>query len=91
MIDTATAADRIRSFILEKFPIARRKGLTNGDPLLDSGIIDSLGVLDLVAFIEKEFGVSMSDDELVPENFHNVDALVAFIQAKSPNTIGPRL
>jgi acyl carrier protein len=83
MIETSAAADRIRNFILEKFPLARKRNLTNRDQLLDTGILDSLGVLDVVAFIEKEFSVHVSDDELLPENFQSVDALVTFVQSKS--------
>jgi acyl carrier protein len=74
---------QVRQFILDKFPLARKQQLKDSDPLLESGILDSLGVLDLVAFIEKEFSVSMTDEELVPENFRTIDHLVAFIQGKA--------
>lgn len=88
MTDRTQAAERIRIFILDRFPLARRKGLKNGDPLLDSGILDSLGVLDLVGFLEKEFTVRVSDDELIPENFETIEALVTFVENKSPNVPG---
>jgi len=87
-MDRTKAADQIRKFIVEKFPLAKRKNLTNTDALLDSGILDSLGVLDLVGFIEKEFTVRVSDDELIPENFQTVDALVIFVESKSSNGSG---
>lgn len=91
MIEATQAAERIRNFILEKFALARKRGLTNRAQLLDTGILDSLGVLDVVAFIEKEFSVQVSDDELVPENFQTVEALVAFVQSKSSNGSGSRV
>lgn len=89
MIEETQAADRIRNFILEKFALARKRGLTNGAPLLDTGILDSLGVLDVVAFIEKEFAIHVRDEELVPENFQTVEALVLFVRSKSSNGSGP--
>lgn len=75
----------IRQFILEKFPLARRQKFTDSDALLESGILDSLGVLDLVTFLEQKFSIRVADDELVPENFQSIDTLSAFVQRKSPN------
>jgi acyl carrier protein len=85
MVDTQVLTDRLKDFVYKKFPLAKKQGVKNSDPLLDSGIIDSLGILDLVTFIEKEFGVHVSDEELLPENFQTVDALAAFIQQKGSN------
>jgi len=74
---------RIRIFILEKFPLARKQQLKDSDMLLESGILDSLGVLDLVGFLEQEFSVTVVDDELVPENFQTVERIVAFIERRT--------
>lgn len=49
---------------------------------LDEGIIDSLGVIELVTFVEKRFGVSVADPELIPDNFDSVRKLNAYIQRK---------
>jgi acyl carrier protein len=74
---------KIREFILGQFPLARKRGLQDSDALLESGILDSLGVLDLVHFIEQEFSIAVVDEELVPENFQTIDRIVAFIGSKS--------
>jgi acyl carrier protein len=74
---------QIREFILEKFPLARKHQLKDSDTLLESGILDSLGVLDLVNFLEREFSVAVADDELVPENFQSIATIAAFVQRKS--------
>ena len=74
---------QIRKFILEKFPLARKQQIKDSDPLLESGVLDSLGVLDLVSFVEGEFSVHVTDDELVPENFQTIDRIAAFIESKS--------
>jgi acyl carrier protein len=49
---------------------------------LDEGIIDSLGVIELVTFVEKRFGISVLDHELVPDNFDSINKLDAYIQNK---------
>ncbi len=82
MAEAKNPGERIRTFILEKYPIARKNGLNESSPLLESGILDSLGVLDLVSFVEQEFGIMVSDDELAPENFQNIERLVAFVCTK---------
>ena len=77
---------RIRAFIREKFPLARKQELHDAANLLESGILDSLGILDVVAFVEGEFAISISDDELVPENFQSIRHLTAFVQSKNGKT-----
>jgi acyl carrier protein len=76
-------AARVRTFLIEKFPLARKRNLQNGDSLIDSGIVDSLGILDLVAFLESEFGLQIADDELLPENFQTIDCIVTLIRTKT--------
>lgn len=79
---------RLRAFILKKFPRARTQNLHDDDSLLESGIVDSLGVLDLVGFVENEFGITVSDEELQPENFRSVSSLTQFVKSKKSNTAG---
>ncbi len=74
--------DKIREFIIRKFPAARKAGLEDDSPLLESGIIDSLGVLEVVDFLETEFAVQIEDDDLTPENFQTVDMIDAFLSTK---------
>ena len=73
---------RIRSFILEKFPTSRKRVLNDADPLLESGIIDSLGVLDVVGFLEKDFAIKIEDEELTPDNFGSIERLASFVGQK---------
>lgn len=76
-------ATRVRSFLIEKFPLARKRNLQNGDSLIDSGVVDSLGILDLVSFLEGEFGLHVSDEELLPENFQTIECIAAMVQTKT--------
>ena len=79
-------AGRLKQFILRRFPAAKKAGLGGDTPLLEGGIVDSLGILELVTFIEEEFASSVVDEELVPENFSSIDRLVAFIGGKEPGS-----
>ena len=51
--------------------------------LLESGLIDSMGVLELVTFLESEFPITIADDEMLPTNLDTIGAIVAFIQRKT--------
>jgi acyl carrier protein len=72
----------VRQFIQGHFPSARRQPLGDTDPLIESGIIDSMGVLDVVAFIESEFKVTIEDEELIPDNFRSIAQMAAYIEKK---------
>jgi len=52
----------------------------NGDNLLESGIIDSLGVLELVTFMQQEFALAVADEDLTPENFQNIESMARFVE-----------
>lgn len=54
-------------------------GIGNDASLLEAGVLDSLGVLALVNFIEGKYGVTVSEDEMMPENFDSIDAVAAFV------------
>ena len=71
---------KIREFIAGHFPLARK--VSDEDRLLGSGVLDSLGILEVVTFIEREFGITIADEELTPENFQSVSRLAAFVKNK---------
>ncbi len=84
-MDSAAAddiAELVHEFIKQRFPLASSKELTQEMSLLDSGIVDSLGVLDLVGFIEEQFGIEAQDDDLVPENFDSIGSLTRFVRER---------
>jgi len=80
---------RIRTFLQDKFPLARKSGIERDTALLETGILDSLGILDVVSFVEFEFSLTVTDEELVPENFHNLGALSAFVRKKQGSEVWP--
>jgi acyl carrier protein len=56
--------------------------LKHDTPLLESGILDSLALLSLLVFLEEQFGISVDDFEVIPENFETVDAICAYIRSR---------
>lgn len=78
-----TPADALRDFISRDLPGGRPVAeLTDDLPLIQEHVIDSLGIFQLVSFVEDEFGVEITDDEVVLENFETIAALVRFIERK---------
>lgn len=74
---------RIRAFIDENFPPAGSGGPPAAElSLLESGVIDSMGVLLLVTWLEQEFGFIVDDDEVLPENLDSIAAIDAFVARK---------
>ncbi len=72
----------IREFMKENFLIEDPENLKGTDSLLEKGIMDSTGVLELVAFIESQFEIKIEDDELIPENLDTFSNIRKFIAAK---------
>ncbi len=76
-------SDKIRGFIIENFLFGDAAPLTDDSlSLLDNGIMDSVGVMELVAWLEQEHGLKVADQELVPENFDSVARLASYVQRK---------
>jgi acyl carrier protein len=76
--------EQIREFILTK--LAKKK--LNADfpenvNLLDSGIIDSLGIMQLIYYIENTFSIKIDDNELLPENFESIDNITKLVAGKT--------
>jgi acyl carrier protein len=74
---------QIRRFVLTNFLFTENESELKSDAsLLDQGIMDSTGVLELVAFLEQQFGIKVADEELVPENLDSVVRIVDFVGRK---------
>ena len=75
--------EKIRSFIMNNVLIGSDTvNLDNDDSFLEKGIIDSTGILELVAFIESEFDIDVKDEELIPDNFDSVSKMSTYISNK---------
>jgi len=73
--------EKIKNFIVENF-LFKERGLEDNEPLFESGIIDSLGLIKLLAFIEKTFNISLNMSEIDIEDFNTLNDILETIQKK---------
>jgi acyl carrier protein len=78
---------KIRAFVIENFLYGDGSYLQDNTSFIDDGIIDSTGILELVDFIESQFGISMSDDEMIPENMDSIKKVAAYLDKKTMNIV----
>ena len=74
--------EQIRNFILENFLLENPEDLVDDESMLEKGIIDSTGVLELVGFIESTFEIKVEDEELIPENLDSIKNIVGYLERK---------
>ena len=80
----AHVIERTRAYITENFLYMRRDfRLDDNDSLLGSGIIDSMGVMEVIAFIETEFGVDVDDEEVTEENLGSIRAISRYVVTRT--------
>ena len=81
--DTQTMKQEIRQFIIEAFLFGDESDpFEDSDSFMQKGIIDSTGVLELISFLEEKYGVTVDDEEMIPENLDSIDNLVKFLGRK---------
>ena len=81
-----TLNDELRMFIIENIMYGQNtKPLTDRSSFLESGIIDSTGVLELINYLETRFSIHVADEDLVPKNLDSITGLIQFIERKSSN------
>jgi len=74
---------KVQKFIEDNFLFRDdRTGLSAEESLLDAGLIDSTGILELVAFLESGFGIAIEDAEIVPANLDSIRAIAGYVQRK---------
>jgi acyl carrier protein len=74
--------DQIRSFLATNFYVPDPTALADDASLLDQGLIDSTGVLEVIEFLESTFEIKVDDAEMLPENLDSVERIVAFVERK---------
>lgn len=77
-----SVAQSVQSYVNRSFVGASARPVGPDDSLLDSGILDSVGIAELIAFVETEFGVRVEDEEIVPDNFETVTRVAALVDRK---------
>lgn len=74
--------EQIRAFVTSNFYVANPADLADDASLLDRGIIDSTGVLEVIFFIEDTFGIKIEDNEMLPENLDSIERITNFVARK---------
>lgn len=74
--------DIVKKYIIDTFLLGDDSGFSDSASLLDTGILDSTGAMELVAFLEETFGISVADHEITAENLDSADRICALIQRK---------
>lgn len=87
----ASIEAEVRQYVVDKLLFGRTEVEVGGDTsFLDSGIIDSTGVLELVAFLEEKFQVKVEDEDLIPANLDSVNAVARFVERKGALSVNNR-
>ena len=74
---------KLRKYLFANFLFGGREdSLGNDTSFLEKGIIDSTGILEIVNYIEEEFGIKVEDEEMIPENLDSINRLTAYISHK---------
>jgi len=79
--DKTASPDIIREFIVETFLFGDGAGLQNDTSFMGSGLIDSMGILQVVEFIEKTFEMKMREDQFIPENLDSIERITRFVNS----------
>lgn len=83
----APIVDEIRQYILENYLLGTSTTeLANDTSFLERGILDSTGVLELVAFLEERFGVTIPDTDLIPENLDSLNGIAAYLERRGAHS-----
>jgi acyl carrier protein len=74
--------EQVRNFVVKNFYVPDPQSLSDSASLLDLGVIDSTGVLEVIGFLEDTFGITVEDDEMLPENLDSIERISAFVARK---------
>jgi acyl carrier protein len=77
--------EELKKFVISEIAIDSdftQEGISPDEDLIATGVIDSLGILKLVAFMEKQFGIKLKDEDITPENLRTLSLMAKFIETK---------
>jgi acyl carrier protein len=77
-----TVQARARRFVVENFYAADPSEISDDTSLITSGLVDSTGMLEVIAFLESEYGFKIEDREMVPANLETINRIAAFVARK---------
>ena len=81
-MDIMNYIEKVREFIVEELLLGEDSELTDETSFYETNIIDSLGIIRLISFLEETFNLEIEDEELVPENLDNLKNIASFLERK---------
>ena len=72
----------VRNFIVETFLFGQDDGLTEDTSFLANGVVDSTGVIELVAYLEKTYQIKIKDEDLLPQNLDSISTIAAYLKKR---------
>ena len=72
--------EKLRQYMEKNFPLFSLQDVSMSDDLIEKGIIDSLGYLEIINYVEDKFDITVKDSEVTPENFQSIDTIASYIQ-----------
>ena len=75
--------EKLVAFFKENFMVELGKDFNETDSFLDNGIIDSTGVLELITYLEENFNIKISDEDIIPDNFDSLKAIINYIKERT--------
>ena len=81
-MDVKSIKELIRKFIVQLAKKKEHANVNDDDDVITMGIIDSLGIMQLVAYIEETFSIKVNDEDIIPDNFESIEFISSFIESK---------
>lgn len=83
MMEAKHIEQQLRGYILENLLFTNDQSvLKNETSLLESGVVDSTGILEVIMFLENHFGIKVEDEEMIPENLDSINSIVSYVLRK---------
>jgi len=80
-----TIEESVRQLMIERAWLEQQDSVSDTDSLLEHGVIDSLTMMELIGFLERTYGIQVTDADLIPENFETLSAIAGFVGQKRTN------
>jgi acyl carrier protein len=84
-VNAETLKSQVRQYVMDNFLMGAGAELGDDDSFMGSHVIDSVGVLELIAFLEQTFGIKVDDDEMLPDNLDSLNGVGRYLQRKLGN------
>jgi len=83
-VDRESVLKEVREYIVENFLLdEEEEAIGDAESFLESGLIDSTGILEVIAFLEEHYPIEVADDEMIPENLDSIASIASFVLAKA--------